>query len=148
MLFFPITIHNQLKPFFMNVTKNAITGLKTNRKCLPLMGDFLQIKRMQPSAAQSGEARTLKLQTTDADALLDALVLEMSRKKASQGMTGYLGNASRVQQSQSQTLRPALPTNMCGAHNPGRQKVVNLGLAEPPARSATPSRASILPTEV
>ena len=148
MLFFPITIHNQLKPFFMNVTKNAITGLKTNGKCLPLMGDFPQIKRIQPSAAQSGEARTLKLQTTDVDALLDALMLEMSREKATQGTTGYLGNASHIRQSQSQTLRPALPTNMCGPYTPGRQKVVNLGLAEPPARSATTSRASILPTEV
>lgn len=105
---------------------------------------------MQPSPAQSGEARTLKLQTTDGDALPDALVLEMSRQKATQGRTGSLGNASGVwqSQSQSQTLRPALPTNMCGAHTPRRQKVVNLGLAEPPAISATPSRASILPTEV
>lgn len=111
------------------------------------MGDFPQIKRMQPSAAQSGEARTVKLQTTDADTLLDALMLEMSREKATQG-TGYPGNASRVQQSQSQTLRPAVPTNMCGVYTPGRQKVVNLGLAEPPARSAIPSRASVLPTEV
>ena len=103
---------------------------------------------MQPSPAQSGEARTLKLQTTDGDALPDALVLEMSRQKATQGRTGSLGNASGVWQSQSQTLRPALPTNMCGIHTPRRQKVVNLGLAEPPAISATPSRASILPTEV
>ena len=135
-LFFPITIYNQLKPFFMNITKNAITGLKPNRKCLPLMEDFPQIKRMQPSAAQSGEARTLKLQTTDGDALPDALVLETSRQKATQGRTGCLGNASGVWQSQSQTLRPALPTNMYGAHTPGRQKGVNLGLAEPPAISA------------
>lgn len=66
----------------MNITKNAITGLKTNRKCLPLMEDFPQIKRMQPNAAESEEARTLELQTTDGDALPDALVLEMSRQKA------------------------------------------------------------------
>ena len=56
---------------------------------------------MQPSAAQSGEARTLKLQTTDGDALPDALMLEMSRQKATQGRTGSLGNACGVWQSQS-----------------------------------------------
>lgn len=40
MLFFPITIHNQLKPFFMNVTKKCYNWAENKQKMFASDGRF------------------------------------------------------------------------------------------------------------